>query len=102
MTKKKWIETGKGNVVLEADWGRVSYNSNTAQSVLCPEITELVKGFGKDVEDGEETALYCNGDFKILTGDFRKEYEEAFPDLEECLKVYDKYKDQHRNNWSTD
>ncbi len=89
MTKKKWIKTGMGNIVIEADWGRISYRKE------------------EGLEGGEETALFCSGNekykkFKILIGDFRKEYEKVFPDLEECLKIYDKYKDQYRSKWSTD
>jgi len=37
----------------------------------------------------------------VLTGDFRKEYT-SVETVSEALKVYNKYKDKYRNNWSTD
>jgi len=49
-----------------------------------------------------ETMLRVQGLWLGLNGDFRREYEEAFPDPYKCLAVYDKYKADARSSWSTD
>lgn len=53
-------------------------------------------------EQGQaETALCVGDEFYILNGDFRKEYEAAFPGgLKSVLEVYEKNKDQC-SPWST-
>lgn len=104
-TKKiKWKNTIGNNIILKADWGYISYNPQTGISPLGRSFTDLLTLFGRDVKDGEETALYVEEDdnFRILTGDFRKEYERVFPNKEKCLKVYNKFKKEYRNNYSTD
>lgn len=99
--KTKWKKTGMGNVILEAEWGRVSYNPSTGASHAGGFLTRLGNAFGGELVDGAETALYNEKTWMILTGDFRKEYEKAFPSLEKCIEVYERNKDK-RNNWSTD
>jgi hypothetical protein len=101
-TKLKWMPTGGTNIILKTKWGRISYNPHTGSSHLGGLMTDMLNLFGEDVEDGEETALYDGKVWRILTGDFRKEYEEVFPSLKKCKEVYLKYKDKHRNNYSTD
>jgi len=99
----KWEETGYGNLILSSNWGRISYNPNTKIGHGNNAITELgnmILGEEK-LTDGEETALYANGDWMILTGDFRKEYEKVFPDLNKCKEIYDKNKEKSGNAWST-
>lgn len=52
-----------------------------------------------------ETALYTRVDdkFRILNGDFREEYEAAFPSgVDACLEVYNKHKAEKRSSWSED
>ena len=57
---------------------------------------------------GAETALYLGdkkgprGTYLILSGDFRAAYEEAFPDKDACVAVYEKHKAEHRSVWSED
>ncbi len=97
-----WKKTGNGNEVLTADWGYISYNQNTANDEMCQFATIICNIFGGDVDDGEETALYDGQKWRILTGDFREQYKKAFPDFKKCLKVYNKYKKEFRNNYSTD
>jgi hypothetical protein len=98
---KKWEETGMGNVVLEDDKVKISYNPNTGTGLasgLSLMIGEIV-----GEKQGEETALFGeDGLWRILEGDFRKEYEEVFPDWKRCLLVYLKNKKDHRSGWSTD
>ena len=94
-----WTITGHGNVVLETDNLRVSYNPNTqphpfVDGFLAPLLGQQSSGL-------EETALKIDDVWYILNGDFRAEYEQAFPDPIACLDVYHR-NIQHRSNWSTD
>lgn len=105
MTQVKWKRVGTTNVVIEGEGFFVSYNPDTdsGHGVL----TELGNLMGGDLKDGEETAL-CKAnkdgtqEWHILEGDFRKEYEKAFPSYGECKNVYMINKAKHRSNWSTD
>lgn len=99
MGKNKWKATGRGNQVLSTNGLLVSYNPDTADGRSF--LTKIMNFLGENVCGGEETALRMNGVWYILTGDFRKEYEKAFPDAEKCLAVYKK-NIKYRNNWSTD
>ena len=99
MKKPQWKQL-TSNQILEATWGRVSYNPQTGNG--CGVFTDLGNILGANVSDGEETALYDNETWRVLTGDFRKEYEKAFPNWKKCLAVYNKHKEKSRNNWSTD
>ena len=104
MPKQIWKKIGDTNVILEADWGHISYNPETGKGPFIGRvITDILNEFGQNVKDGEETALYNEESdvWRILTGDFRKEYEKAFPRFEECLKVYNE-NIKHRNNYSID
>ncbi len=96
----KWIVTGGGNIILEAKWGYISYNLDTSKSIHCSTFTTILNYFG--VVDGEETALYDGKVWRILMGDFRKDYEKLFPSLKKCLKFYESKKDKFRSNYSTD
>ena len=76
--KIKWTSTGNGNQIIEADWGLISYNPCVRASMF-------------DSGGQEETALMIEGKgYSVLNGDFRKEYEQAFPDKEACYNVYRK------------
>ena len=101
--KSKWKNLGR-NSVLTADNFYISYNSNTEQS-YSGVFTALGNMLGGDLEDGEETALVITGGprkiFKILTGDWRNEYEKRFPDLDACVAFFGSKKSVHGNNWST-
>lgn len=101
MSDVVWVK-GKRNIELRGDGWHVSYNRHTG--AFGGIITELANSMGGDLHDGEETALYDAETevFRILEGDFRKEYERAYPSgFSACLKVYEKNK-KHRSNWSTD
>lgn len=107
ITKKvKWEKTHINNLVLKTSWGGISYNPNTLEaSPIQGEITNLINALdpSRQVSDGKETALYTKDDnkFRVLTGDFRKEYEKVFPSKKKCLEVYQK-NIKYRNNYSTD
>lgn len=60
-------------------------------------------GFSLLESDGKkaETALYLRGKWLILNGDFRREYEEVYPDPDKCLALYNKHKASARSSWST-
>ena len=98
---KQWQDNGNNQVMI-AEWGRISYNPNTNNDRLAGVITTICNILGSEVADGEETALYDGDTWYILTGDFRKEYEERFPDLQKCLEFYESKKGKYRNSWSTD
>lgn len=93
MTAPKW-ETSptRPNMLLDGDGFFISYNPNTGS------LLPMFRGEG----DGAETALCKDGAFLILNGDFRKEYEEAFPrGYEACLAVYEANRSAARSSWSS-
>lgn len=104
-TKIAWKKNRK-NLVLDGNGFYISYNPNTFNGH--GEITDIANALGALIReekhtDGEETALFGNNTWYILTGDFRKEYEEAFEGgFLACLDVYEKHKSTSRNAWSTD
>ena len=83
----------RDNVILKGKGFHISYNPYLSK----PEV----RSFRSD--DGlPETALVVDSiRFLILNGDFRKEYEKAFPKgLTECLKVFRKHERKSRSTWS--
>lgn len=56
--------------------------------------------------DGPETALYGemkDGEWHILNGDWRIQYELLVPEgFDACLAFYNTKKEEHRCGWSTD
>lgn len=106
---KKVVNSEKReNFVLESPNGYyISFAPNPTSTIFGVDMAELVRSMGGNNEDRgtPETALYASeGDklWRILDGDFRAEYEAAFPDWEASLAVYNKYKKDHRSSWSTD
>lgn len=104
----KWKKIAN-NYTLSGDGFYISYVSGRKTDPLLVMLTELgnsiKKSVGDDKEftDGEETALCKDGEYFILTGDWRKEYEKAFPKgYEACLEIYKNNKEEHSNEWSTD
>lgn len=103
----KWKQQqGRNNQTLTAEDFYISYNPATGDDELGSLITMLGNAISPDelsMRDGEETALRGpDRAWYILEGDFRKEYEEAFPKgFEACLQVY-KANISKRSNWSTD
>lgn len=80
------------NYVLEGDGFFISYNS-------CPWAGVSI--FESDT-GGAETALVIENKYKILNGDFRKEYEKLAPKgLDACLKFYDEKKGEFGSSWSS-
>ena len=75
-TQLKWEKGGSGNLLLRLKEGCISYNPNTGMGhPRAKYLTKFLNILGQNVEDGEETALFDGQVFRILTGDFRKEYE---------------------------
>lgn len=107
----KWKQL-TSNQVLNGVGFYISYNRNTAAGHLAGSLTNLANkvaplaGLESTFDDGEETALCIKkgGDqeWLILKGDFRKEYELAFPSIKKCRAVYEKHKESARSQWSTD
>ena len=99
----KWKNLGS-NSILQGKGFYISYNPSTGANHMGGLLTNLGNALGADLKDGEETALCIEKksgkEWAILEGDFRKEYEKAFPSLMRCKKVYEKNKDK-RSNWST-
>lgn len=97
--ENKFVKTGRGNEVLAFDWGYISYNPDTSIGNPMAGLFSML-GDSLGIESVEETALVVEGKFKILKGDFRKEYTKC-KTLEEALKVYNKNIDQ-KSDWSTE
>jgi hypothetical protein len=77
------------NEVLDGDGFYISY-ANTA----------AMGGWSGD-GDGIETALVKNGNFKILNGDFRKQYEKLAPEgFDACLRFYEQQSAHADSTWS--
>lgn len=83
---------GYPNQLLSCDEFYISYNPKPGQEFA---------GFAAD-NNSSETALKLMGKWYILNGDFRKEYQEVFPDPIKCFAVYEANKKQYRSSWSTD
>lgn len=79
--KNEWKEGVVGNVVLENDDVFISYNPH--------------------LPGGRETAVKIKGDWYILNGDFRKQYEKVFPNIEKILEVFKKYNKEFGSFWTT-
>lgn len=85
---------GAEQYVLKGDGFRLSF----------VQATGVFFGFFRgDNDGGPETALHADGEWYILNGDWRAEYEKAAHEgLAACLAVYHKHKNLHRSSWSTD
>ena len=79
-----------GNVVLRRDGFFVSYMANS--------ITMGIVSFESDA-NLPETALVKDGNYYILNGDFRKEYE-GMESWEECFDFYEINSKKHKSSWS--
>lgn len=103
MKQIKWRKNiMAGNYVLNFKGGYISYNPNTVYSASINPSLGLLEMVGNlhGMPSGEETALYLKKDdsFRILTGDFRKEYEHC-KTIKERLAVFNKNSDKE-NAWS--
>jgi hypothetical protein len=107
IVSRLWQVTDRGNMVLENEHIRVSYNPVTGAITANPVVNmaqAIAGSFNGESEPQEETALLDrdSGIWRILLGDFRVPYQEAYPDWDKCLAVYEKYKGEYRSRWSTD
>lgn len=93
----KWIQMpdlgfGHENYILQGKGFHISYNPDTSHNILT-----LFRG------EGAETALCIGDSFYILQGDWRREYEKAFPKgLDSCMRVYEKNKRKFASPWSNE
>lgn len=90
----------RGNYVLHADGFFISYQPMTGG--LVAKIAFFIGDTG-----GAETALVREQggdyDYRILNGDWRKEYEALVPKgWDACLAFYTEMKAQHGSSWSDD
>lgn len=103
-----WRRTDGNNIILENDEFRISYNpiaGALSDSNPMASLAQALGGiFNGENEPQEETALYHyeSDVWRILRGDFRTEYEQAWPDWDKCLAVYEKNRDKYRSGWSSD
>lgn len=85
----------KHNYKLEGDGFFINYNPNPGAEIA---------SFRGD-NRSSETALVEKAEdrnYRILNGDFRKEYEELAPKgFEACLEFYDKMAPKYNSTWST-
>lgn len=94
MTKTEWRSVNgiSRNEVLDCGGFYVSYNPNPGGA--------LGSSLGSD-DGGPETALCKNGNFRILNGDFRDDYERLAADgFDACLSFYEANRDEHGSSWS--
>ena len=91
--KMEWKKISN-NEVLSGDDFYISWLQDTSSLGISSWV-------GDDNNKGE-TALCKDGDYFILNGDFRKEYEKYFDEgFESCKKnVYDKMKKTNSSCWS--
>jgi hypothetical protein len=105
MSSIVWLKMPRGNLILENESIRISYNRTAGDTndLLVSMIQRIGGANGDESNPQEETAFYDikKDIWRILKGDFRDEYEVAFPDYNKCLAVYEKHIDQ-RSGWSTD
>lgn len=97
--KSKFKPTGMGNLVYRGKGFYVSYRAEMIDNPidnLVNMFTQTESRIGKD-----ETALSAGGVWRVLNGDFRKDYEKCTT-LAQSLKVYEKHKDKYRSVFSTD
>ena len=95
MTKNQWKPgPGRsGNLVLEGKGYHISYLPKNGS------IGILIPSFASD-GNGDETALCVDGNYYILNGDFRKEYEKVInKGLSACMKVFEAHPNQI-SSWS--
>ncbi len=94
----KWTESPSGvnTLLYSADESfYISYNPDTG-------ATFGGNLFRADAGDGSETALCKDGDYQVLNGDFRKEYEKLISKgYATCLKFF-KSQEEAQSSWSTD
>jgi len=79
--KNIWKEGMVGNKILESEDVFISYNPH--------------------IIGGKETAVKTKGKWYVLKGDFRKQYEKVFPDVDKILKVFKKYDKEFGSFWTT-
>jgi len=98
----EWVD-GELNVVMrkkDKNTGEHFYISYNPYTNLLP---AWAAGAGKETSlatiPDDENQPGC--DHYVLNGDFREEYEKV-ETLKEALDVYNKHKDKHRSEWSTD
>lgn len=84
----KWNSTGGSNYVLQKKNWYISYNP-------CP--GGIISSFRSDT-GGAETAICTKGEFYILNGDFRKQYEKV-KSLKEAMAIFKK-NIKKRSSWS--
>ena len=96
MTTTKWEKTGmlgSQNYVLEGDGFYISYNPDLNASYFG-------SSFGSD-NGGPETALCRDGNFYILNGDWRKQYEKLVPlGWDPCKQFYNQQSAHAESSWS--
>ena len=86
--------TNGGNEVLEGDGFFISYHPTPGVGI----------SFFESDDGSDETALVKEDSdikYRILNGDYRKEYEELIPQgFEACLAFYEKMCVEHDSSWT--
>ncbi len=107
MRKTKWDALSSGNEVLKGKGFYLSYNPRS-RSYGFGNLAAALTSNDEFLNEGiEETALCIENtnpgdrEWYILNGDFRKEYEGAFPSLKKCKEVYEK-NIAKKSVWSSD
>lgn len=107
MNKPKWkLIKDRGNYILSVEEGWwVSYNDMTTPNPMLDAVQMVGDLIGLKAKD-EETALRTiNGNYLVLNGDFRDQYEKACEGGDAytaCLAVYEKNRASAKSDWSND
>lgn len=112
VTPLTFARTPHGNDVLQGDGFIVSYKDMSDGSTTNPfsELESMLQQLGEMSgfdEAQPETALITDADgrkvFRILNGDFRREYAGiAEQGIDACIAFYESQQDEYGSHWSTD
>lgn len=86
----------QSNFILRGDGFKISYNPDTQSST----IIDCFSGDKNADGSYQETALLYKGNFYILNGDFRKEYEELVPKGYQACYDFFLSKSEFKSSWS--
>lgn len=108
MSKKQFTSPYQGamNQILIGDKFFVSYNPGAGADPTSVLLGAFAGIKGREGTMSSETALVDDRGktkvFKILSGDWRKEYLERIDSWEDCLAFFDSKKAEFGSDWSTE
>ena len=98
-------KNARGNTVLHGEGFYISYLGDTHGDPTVESLNMLGGMLGIKTGSTETALVVPNSTpkFRILDGDFRKQYEALVPKgLAACVEFYEKHKATARSDWSSD